>query len=158
MDKIKDIVSCVCLAAIAVSLMDTISHGRKLRNQLRLLFSGLIIITVLSAIVNSDFSFEIPTFAGFEDIDEIEALNSLSDDMEEREIERSLSKTLNSYLLSEGIIADKILFDVNITDETSIEISKTEVVLPDNMNVQEVKNTVYSLFGDIRCEIEVAGE
>lgn len=158
MDKIKEIVTCVCLAAIAVSLMDTISHGKKLKRQLHLLFSGLIIVTILSAIVNSDISLDLPVYSEISDVieesDVIEVINHIS----KREIESELSQTLSEYLLSSGIIADKISVDVNIIDNDSIEISKAEVVLHDHAYISDTQKAVKSLFGDVKIQIKTVGE
>lgn len=158
MEKIKEIVTCVCLAAIAVSLMDTISHGKKLKKQLHLLFSGLIIVTILSAIVNSDISLDLPVYSELSDVIEKSEVIDVIDSISEREIEAELSLTLSDYLLSKGIIADKISVDVNIIDTDCIEISKTEVVLHDQTTINEVENAVKSLFGEIKVQIKIDGE
>ena len=155
MEKIKEIVTCVCLA---VSLMDTISHGKKLKKQLHLLFSGLIIVTILSAIVNSDISLDLPVYSELSDVIEKSEVIDVIDSISEREIEAELSLTLSDYLLSKGIIADKISVDVNIIDTDCIEISKTEVVLHDQTSINEVENAVKSLFGEIKVQIKIDGE
>ncbi len=158
MEKIKEIVTCVCLAAIAVSLMDTISHGKKLKKQLHLLFSGLIIVTILSAIVNSDISLDLPVYSELSDVIEKSDVIDVIDNISEREIESELALTLGNYLYSVGVVADKISVYVNITDNNSIEISKTEVVLHDRSYAEKTENAVKNLFGDIKIQINTVGE
>lgn len=148
MEKIKNIVLCICLLAVAISVLDVISPGKRLKKQLSFLFSLVFIIAIFTPFVNGEISFEIPSVSELEEIEAYEEISDTVNELAEREITYSLTTVLSDALIQNGISADKIYFDINIEDNDSISISSAEIHIKDIYSEEKTRDIAISLFGE----------
>lgn len=156
MEKIKNIVLCLCLVGIAISVLDLIAPGEKLKKQLRLLFSGVFILVMLSPFVNGNINIDIPAWSDFENSAETEQLTELVDGILKSEIEGEIRASLAEALSLSGIVANEILVSVNIEDNSCISITNVQILLSDESKLEEAKAVLTELIPPDECEIQIS--
>ncbi len=124
MELLKKVILSACFLSIVISLADSIKPGELFTRQLKLIFSLIFITGIVISAVNADFELEIPVAA---DITELEGYENLSGAAEQailNSAETSVIDSVSRILTSQGISYEKIIADINIIEDGSININE----------------------------------
>lgn len=129
----------ISVAAIITSIFKILIPGEHNKDQMRLIISCFFIITIINIFTENININEI------KDIFKTEiTYNDYSVDFERQTAERTADNLRNKLLAElkkEGIEPEKIYIDINISDNSSISISKIRLVFPD-VNTSEAERAV----------------
>lgn len=124
MELLKKVILSACFLSIVISLADSIKPNEKFAKQIKLIFSLLFISGIFVAIANSEFDIDIPVAA---DVNELEGYKAVSDTADRAVIysaESSVNDMVCRILTSRGIGYKKIIVNVNMNDDGSININE----------------------------------
>lgn len=124
MELLKKVVLSACFLSIVISLADSIKPGERFTRQLKLIFSLLFVSGIVVSAVNSDFDFEIPVAASVEDLEVYENLSETADKAVLSSAENSVIDMVINILTSQGISFEKIIANINMNDDGSININE----------------------------------
>lgn len=152
MEALKKLVAVSCFLAVGISMLDMLCPEKKFEKQMRLIFSLFFLIGLAAPFLSGGgFSFEGFNLSEKSDFSSVQ--NSLKEDYKTA-IEKNISSALLEKLKANGINADKISTNVNISDDNSISISEIEVELSDKGLEQKAFDVIKNeVGGDVRISI-----
>lgn len=141
MDGIRNLVLISCILAVAISLLEMVSPSNRLKKQLRLIFSLIFIIGIVTPIFSGKISFSGINTA---DLSLKEGYKNVSADIDNElklQIEENISNRLTEKLEINGYSVKGILTMINILDDKSIVINEVKV----SANSIDEQNNIFSL-------------
>lgn len=144
MEDFKNAVMAVCIVSAGVCMIENMVSGTKLKSQMKLLLNLTVASVLIASFTKSGIAFELPDFRAY---DTAEYGYSQEIYLEEmcRQTAENVSGILLEYLSAAGINCSKIETEVNISEDTSIFISKVTISADDFGKAAEIiRNSIGS--------------
>ncbi len=144
MEDFKNAVMAVCIVSAGVCMIENMVSGTKLKSQMKLLLNLTVASVLIASFTKSGIAFELPDFRAY---DTAEYGYSQEIYLEEmcRQTAENVSAILLEYLSAAGINCSKIETEVNISEDTSIFISKVTISADDFGKAAEIiRNSIGS--------------
>lgn len=144
MEDFKNAVMAVCIVSAGVCMIENMVSGTKLKSQMKLLLNLTVASVLIASFTKSGIDFELPDFRAY---DTAEYGYSQEIYLEEmcRQTAENVSGILLEYLSAAGINCSKIETEVNISEDTSIFISKVTISADDFGKAAEIiRNSIGS--------------
>lgn len=130
MDGLKETIGSVCAISALICIIDGITSGTRLKNQMKFLLNLLFILVAVTPLLKGAADIELPKLSDFS-ISEVSASDSSYRAELERQTAENISSVLARQLEAAGIRFDKIETNVNISETNSISISSVTVAADD---------------------------
>lgn len=132
MEEFSNAVKAVCIVSAAVCIVENLVSGTRLRSQMRLILNLVLLMAVTAPFVRGGLEFELPDFGKYDSPD-----YSYSMEIYHEELKRKTSENVSAVLLEQitaaGIKCEKIEVGVNISEDSSISISRV-IISADDFN------------------------
>jgi len=146
MSAFSSVIGLACFISLAISFIDMICPEKKFEKQLKVIFSLIFIISVITPFLKGDIIFDLP------EIDivsaDISVENERYNDEIIKEIERNVEKGLCNELLAKNLYTEEISVSVNISDNNSISISKVIFYTENSETEEEIYSEIRKILGD----------
>lgn len=158
METIKTLSMTVCFVGIAITMLDLITPGEKLKKQVKLIYSLVILIIVATPIIRGDVRLELPVIESIESTPEFLAAEQTFQESLEAYFADNIKLAINQKLKVRNINAEEILVSVNKDEEGCISISEVNIVLAvqDKDMYDTCIEIVRNELGDIPVKIKIA--
>jgi len=149
MELMKKIILSACFLSVIITIADSIKHGEKFTQQLKMIFSLVFITGILSAALKGDFAFDIPAFADLEYSEDYNNVENAADNILKEETESKIDAYIEDILLENEVTFDKISSDVNIDENNSININRIDYK---GTEFEQARNIIIENFGDVEVK------
>ena len=129
METLRNIVIIATFLGIAISMLDIISSGEKLKKQMRFIFSLVFMIAIISSILNSKVEFNIPTVKDIEESEEYLAVSKTYTQFLADSFKTNIEKNIKLKLEVNKINAKQVSLIVDISDEDEISVNGADLIL-----------------------------
>ncbi|MDE6666266.1 MAG: hypothetical protein K2K14_08805 [Ruminococcus sp.] len=144
MEDFKNAVMAVCIVSAGVCMIENMVSGTKLKSQMKLLLNLTVASVLIASFTKSGIDFELPDFRAY-DTDEYGYSQEIYLEEMCRQTAENVSGILLEYLSAAGINCSKIETEVNISEDTSIFISKVTISADDFGKAAEIiRNSIGS--------------
>ncbi|MDE6101618.1 MAG: hypothetical protein K2F73_01370 [Ruminococcus sp.] len=144
MEDFKNAVMAVCIVSAGVCMIENMVSGTKLKSQMKLLLNLTVASVLIASFTKSGIAFELPDFRAY-DTDEYGYSQEIYLEEMCKQTAENVSGILLEYLSAAGINCSKIETEVNISEDTSIFISKVTISADDFGKAAEIiKNSIGS--------------
>lgn len=137
MEEFSNAVKAVCIVSAAVCVVENLVSGTRLRSQMRLILNLVLVMAVTAPFVKGGLELELPDFGRYDTPD-----YSYSLEVYHEELRRQTSENVSAILLEQitaaGIKCEKIEIEVNISEDSSISISRVMISADDFNSAAEI--------------------
>lgn len=142
MENFKAAVTSVCIVSAAICLIENLTSGTALKNQMKLMMKLIFALALLTPIVSGGAGIELPEPEDYEFSDDGYSLELYNSELE-KAISENVADVLRGQLRAAGISFGNISVSVNISDDGSISISKVVISAEDFRAASEIiKNSL----------------
>lgn len=144
MEDFKNAVMAVCIVSAGVCMIENMVSGTKLKSQMKLLLNLTVASVLIASFTKSGIAFELPDFRAYDTAEYGYSQEIYLEEMCKQTAE-NVSGILLEYLSAAGINCSKIETEVNISEDTSIFISKVTISADDFGKAAEIiRNSIGS--------------
>lgn len=129
MEELKNAVIAVCAASGAICAVDSLAAGTRLRSQMKLLLSMVLMLVAVTPFIRGGFDLELPDMSVYSS-DFAYTAEIYSAELA-RQTAENIAEVLRSQIAAAGIECGDIEVEVNISDDMSISISRVTVSAAD---------------------------
>lgn len=130
MDSFVTAVRAVCITAVGVCIVRSITDGTRLRGYADMLLKLIFAAALAAPFAEGISDFEMPDLSSFDS-----GGHSYSMEIYQNEMSKQIAENISSVLLEQmkaaGIKTDKIITDVNISEDGSININRVIISTSD---------------------------
>ena len=130
MESFVTAVRAVCFTAVGVCIVRSITDGTRLRGHADMLLKLIFATTLAVSFAEGISDFEMPDLSSIES-----GTQSYSMELYQREVSKQIAENISSVLIEQmhaaGIKTDKIITDVNISEDGSININRVIISTSD---------------------------
>lgn len=158
METVKSLTMTICFVGIAITMLDIITPGEKLKKQMRVVYSLVILLTVATPIVRGDIKLDFSDITAIESTQAyIEVEEAYQKSLENQFVE-NIRLAIEQKLLVKNINAEEILISINKEDNNCISISEVNIVLAvqDINKSSEAISIVQNELGNLPVNIKTA--
>lgn len=151
METIRYIIMIACFVGIAISMLDIITPEDKLKKQIRLIFSLVFIITIMSPIVKGKVKFETPDLENIKNSDAYLGVTNTYNNALADYFAVNIENNINEKLKVNDIYTKQVDLVTKTDDQQRIDISEVKVSLENNQRNLEKKATeiIINEIGDV---------
>lgn len=149
MNTIKLMVGTACFIGIAISIADAIKPSEKFNNQIRMIFSLVFLLSILTPIVTNGFDFSINQDVISTNGSQYSEMESVVDNQIKLITENNIANSLVLKLTESGIECKEINVSINIEDSSGISINSIELDSDDNEKSKKIISTLLSIGEDV---------
>ncbi len=124
MEEIKEMIRAVCIASVGVSVLESLTEGTRLRNQMRFLLSLAFIAVIAVPIAKGVLNFSLYDVKKYIGTENIEIDDEYYNGYVEYQAGQNIKQVLSDKLDGSGINYSNLEVEVNIPETNSIIISK----------------------------------
>lgn len=142
MESIRSITFIACFLGIAIAMLDIVTPSEKTKKQVRLIFSLVFLIGIITPIMKADIDLKIPEVSPFE---ENEAYIQITNQYEKcvlNQFQENILTSLEQTLNASSIFPKEISLNVNIGENNCISISEVNIVLAVQDNYIGMKDEI----------------
>lgn len=158
METVKSLTMTICFVGIAITMLDIITPGEKLKKQMRVVYSLVILLTVATPIMRGDIKLDFSDITAIESTQAyIEVEEAYQKSLENQFVE-NIRLAIEQKLLVKNINAEEILISINKEDNNCISISEVNIVLAvqDINKSSEAISIVQNELGNLPVNIKTA--
>lgn len=123
MENFTSAVRAVCIVSAGICLIKNMTGGTKLKTHMELLLKLIFALVLLAPLVKGGIGLELPDFSGFSGGGQSYS-TELYDNELIRQTSENISEVLQAQIEAAGLSCDKIVTEVNISEDSSISISR----------------------------------
>lgn len=158
MDVLKSAIFTACIIGTVSSLSDMAAPDGKLKKQLGIILTMILILAVFSPFLGNDFKLD---FSSADDLFASKEYESLNEDFQNMYLEQSsqnIEEVLLRQMKQQGISVDKVVIVSQLDEYNSLEIKKVKVYLANSTDSEDdrIKEIISENLPD--CEIEFVKE
>lgn len=136
----QKIVITACFIGVAITISEAIAPSEKYLKQIRLIFSAIFLLGVITPIASEGFTLDIFSNAPLESSTTYMAVNGRIDDYMKKSVEFNIENSLREILIQNNIETKKISVTVNIIEDNSIDISEVSIDCNNYEMAEEIVN------------------
>lgn len=127
MELMKNMIKAACFISVAIMIADMIKPSEKFDKQLKMIFSLVLIIGMLTPILSGKFDLSFADDIGVNtDVDYEDEEDTLNSSLK-KSVESNIEHSLKVSLAQNGILCEKISISVNISEDSSISINEVRI-------------------------------
>lgn len=143
MEIIEKMACAGCFLGIAVSAADIIKPDDRFSTHIKMLFSVMFILAFLSPVINGDIPEILQSSISTNSEVSYTGLDKACENEMKRFVEKNIARSLSELMESEGITYDEIFVNVNINEDSSIDISEINIKSDNFCEAEEfIKNEI----------------
>lgn len=144
MEDLKNAVMAVCIISAGICMIENMVSGTRLKSQMKFLLNLTVVMVLAASFTKGGISFEMPDFPAYSQ-QSYETQQEIYNDEICRQTAENVSSALREQIEAAGINCMEIQAEVNISDDSSIFISKVIISADDFMSAAEV---IRNIIGD----------
>ena len=148
------ILSTICIAAIAAAMFKILVPENKFSKQISLLTAGVFLLVGISAFSGAELDLDISDFEEQAD----SKMNDFSDEVNERlkdEICENMEEKVRDLLMQSEIYPEQIHVIVNISGLYGIDITEIRIVLKEDESEENIKTAEYLVKSELSENIKI---
>lgn len=127
MEELSAVIKSVCIISAAICLLEGITEGTRLKNQMKFLLNMIFVIVIAAPFLRGTATLELPDISRYTEPEYSDADELYREEMAEQ-TGLNISTVLRQQLEAAGVKCEDIQTDVNISETNSISISKVTVI------------------------------
>lgn len=139
MNSIRAITLVACFIGIAIAMLDIVRPSDRLKKQIRLIFSLVFLVAVLSGIMKSEIRLDIPSQEDIENSEKYIAVSKTYTKSLADIFKRNIENNLKEKLEINNIKVCDVSLNVDISENDEISISGADIKLNGNFRSMEGK-------------------
>lgn len=145
MEAIRSLILSSCFIGIISAAVETVCPSEKAEGQIRLILGAVFIIITVSGFLKIDLD-EIGD--SFEFTSTAETVVAGADEYYITVAEKNLSRTLISCLEENGVAAEEVISDIDISENNSIYINEVTARISSNSHLTSAEEILRDLLGE----------
>lgn len=154
MDMLKKITLIGCLLGIAFSLVDIAAPGEKMKKQLKVVTSVVMLISIITPFLKEGLVISVSAKPEPDKISETQDMQEQIDSLYIADIERKLENSAASALKEKNILPDNLCIVTKIDEYNFLKVDKVKIKVNENEKTAASEVLNYLFGEDITVEFD----